>query len=162
LLFGAPVVVSINRFIDDNIDELQYIKSYAIQSGASVAVICDPYGNGSKGCIELAEEVIKQCENLNNFHFLYDNDINLGDKIIIVIEKIYGAKDVEFSKDVLKKLTTFEMLGWRRMPVCIAKIPLSLSDDANLKGVPDDFVINIKEVKPVCGAGFIVAVAGNI
>jgi len=160
--FGIPVVVCINKFDIDADKEIKYIKERL----ENINVKCEvstAYENGSGGATELAKLV---CDTLNNdvsnFKTLYDEKDDIKTKIEIVSKEIYGAKGVKYSDLALEKIASIEKLGYGNLPICVAKTPASLSDDAKLLGRPTDFYINVKDVKVNSGAGFVVIYTGNI
>ncbi len=159
--YGVPVVVAINRFNNDPEEELQYIGKYCHERGADFA-LSEVFAKGGEGGIAVAEKVVKACEQPNHFHFLYEGDSPLEDKISRIASEIYGAKDVVYTKKAKKALKEIKTLGGDKLPVCIAKTQYSLSDDPSLLGRPHDFTLHIRDLKLSNGAGFVVAYAGNI
>ena len=106
--------------------------------------------------------MVKLCEHDSEINYLYDLEDSLEDKIKKIAQKAYGAKDVEFTKDTLKQLQAFKDNGWQGLPICMAKTPNSLTDNAKIFGRPTDFVITVKELRISAGAGFVVVLTGNI
>jgi len=163
-VFGLPAVVAINRFPTDTEEELKYIVKRCNELGVS-AILSEVWGKGSSGGIELAEEIIRVIdENKNNteFRFAYDNNLPIKDKIEAIAKKIYGADGVDYTGNALKQIKEIEDLGYGNIPVCIAKTQYSLSDDAAKLGRPEGFRITVRNIKPAIGAGFIVALTGDI
>lgn len=158
--YGVPVVVAINRFGTDTEDELNMIAKYCEDLGADFA-LSEVFAKGGEGGIELARKIVEACEKPSNFAPIYDADLSIKEKITAIAQKIYGAKEVNFTADAEKNIAQFEELG-KGMPVCIAKTQYSLSDDAALLGRPENFTVTIREVKLSSGAGFVVALAGSI
>ena len=158
--YGVPVVVAINRFGTDTEDELNMIAKYCEDLGADFA-LSEVFAKGGEGGIELAQKIVEACEKPSNFAPIYDADLSIKEKITAIAQKIYGAKEVNFTADAEKNIAQFEELG-KGMPVCIAKTQYSLSDDAALLGRPENFTVTIREVKLSSGAGFVVALAGSI
>ncbi|XP_035218798.1 monofunctional C1-tetrahydrofolate synthase, mitochondrial-like [Stegodyphus dumicola] len=160
--FGLPVIVALNRFSNDTDAELNLVKELSEKSGAFRCVICSHFSEGSKGAKELAEAVIAACDEPSKFHFLYDLKASLEDKIKVIAEQIYGAKGVEFKSQAKERLELLEKQGFGGLPVCMAKTPFSLSDDATKKGVPENFTITVQDVKLSAGAGFVYPLLGSV
>ena len=159
--FGLPCVVAINRFPTDTEAELALVREKCKELGVNVA-LSEVWGKGGAGGIELAEEVLRLVEGENDFHFVYEDDLSLKDKIEAVASKIYRADGVTFTTAAKKQLETIERLGFGKLPVCMAKTQYSFSDDPTLLGAPRGFQITIKDVKVCSGAGFVVARTGDI
>ena len=159
--FGLPCVVAINRFPTDTEAELALVREKCRELGVNVA-LSEVWSKGGAGGIELAEEVLRLVEGENNFHFVYEDDMPLKEKIEAVAAKIYRADGVSFTAAVKKQLETIEKLGFGKLPVCMAKTQYSFSDDPTLLGAPRGFQITIKDVKVCSGAGFVVAKTGDI
>jgi formate--tetrahydrofolate ligase len=160
--FGLPTVVAINRFVTDTDSEVKALLNWCSEQNISVA-LTEVWEKGGEGGVELAEKVIEAIENQeNNFHPLYDLSDSIADKVRTIVQKVYGGKDVEFSPKAKKQLQDFESYGWSHLPVCMAKTQYSLSDDPSKLGRPTDFTITIREFKPSIGAGFIVALTGEV
>ena len=160
--FGVPVVVTLNNFITDTNAEVGYIKERCENMGADFA-IAKVWEKGGEGGIELANKVVEVLENKkSSFRPLYDENLSIEEKIGTVCREIYGADGVEFTSAAKKQTARIEKLGLDKMPVCIAKTQYSLSDNASLLGRPTGFTVTIKEVRVSAGAGFIVALAGDI
>ncbi|MDI3478794.1 MAG: formate--tetrahydrofolate ligase [Thermoanaerobacterium sp.] len=159
--YGIPVVVAINKFMHDTDREIQFVKRYCGDLGVDVA-LADVWGKGGEGGIELAEKVIDACERESDFKPLYELDMPIKDKIKTIAKEIYGADDVEFTKEAIKDLKNIEKLGLSHLPVCIAKTQYSLSDDPKLLGRPKGFNITVKRLNISAGAGFIVVMTGDI
>jgi len=160
--FGVPCVVAVNRFGSDTVAELQFVVD-AVRAMGVGAVVADIYGQGPAGGIELAEMLEKTiATQANEFDFLYPIEMPLIEKINVIARCCYGAKGVTILKKAKDALDTFEKIGYRKVPVCIAKTQSSLSDQANLLGRPRDFEVIIREARLSAGAGFVVAIAGEI
>lgn len=159
--YGLPCVVAINRFPTDTEAELQLVREKCKELGVNVA-LSEVWGKGSEGGIELAEEVLRLVEGENNFHFVYEDELSIQQKVETIAEKIYRADGVEFTAAAKKQLATIEGLGFGNLPVCMAKTQFSFSDNASLLGAPRGFKISIKDVKVCAGAGFIVVKTGDI
>ena len=158
--YGLPCVVAINRFPTDTEAELELVREKCKELGVNVA-LSEVWGKGSEGGIELAEEVLRLVEGENNFHFVYEDELSIQQKVETIAEKIYRADGVEFTAAAKKQLATIEGLGFGDLPVCMAKTQFSFSDNASLLGAPRGFKISIKDVK-VCAAGFVVVKTGDI
>ena len=159
--YGLPCVVAINRFPTDTEAELEMVREKCKTLGVNVA-LSEVWGKGGEGGRELAEEVLRLVEGENNFHFVYEDDLTLAEKIESVATKIYRADGVDFDANAKKQLATIESLGFGNLPVCMAKTQYSFSDNAALIGAPRDFKITIRDVKVCSGAGFVVVKTGDI
>ncbi len=160
--FGVPAVVAVNRFPTDSEAELDYIIEKTKQLG-SVAVLCEVWAKGGDGGMDLAKAVIETIETKeSNFKPLYDVNLSIKEKLNIIATEIYRADGVEYSKAVDKKIKDIEALGLDKMPICMAKTQYSFSDDPTLLAAPTGFKISIKDIKVSAGAGFIVALTGDI
>ncbi|WP_294800442.1 formate--tetrahydrofolate ligase [uncultured Eubacterium sp.] len=159
--FGVPVVVAINHFYADTQAEIDYIEQYCKEKGADFAVTkC--FAEGGKGGTQLAQKVVEACEKENNFHFLYDLDMPVYEKIETIAKEIYGADGVDFTKEAKNAIDGFIKLGADKMPVCMAKTQYSLSDNPKLLGKPENFRITVSSASLSNGAGFIVCQTGSI
>ena len=159
--YGVPVVVAINHFYADTQAEIDYIEQYCKDRGADFAVTkC--FAEGGAGSIELAEKVVEACEKENNFHYLYDIDMPLYDKIETIAREIYGADGVDYTKQARDSLDGFIKLGADKMPVCMAKTQYSLSDNPKLLGRPHGFRITVSSASLSNGAGFVVCQTGSV
>lgn len=160
--FGVPVVVTLNHFVADTDAEVAFVKERCEAMGATFA-IARVWAEGGEGGRTLAEKVLETLETKeNNFHTLYDDNLTIQEKINCVCKEIYGAGGVSFSGAAKKTLAQIEQLGFGHFPVCIAKTQYSLSDDPKLLGRPEGFEVNVKELRISAGAGFIVAMLGDI
>ena len=161
-LFGVPVVVTLNNFITDTEAEIDFIREFCEARNCEFA-ISKVWEEGGKGGIELAEKILYTLENKES-HFtpLYPDDMSLEDKLYTIATKIYGTKNVTYSPAAKKALDRAKALGFDKFPVCVAKNQYSLSDDPKKLGRPQDFDINVREVYVNAGAGFVVAITGNI
>ncbi|SUA48852.1 formate--tetrahydrofolate ligase [Neisseria zoodegmatis] len=161
-VFRLPVVVALNRFVSDTDAELQMIQTACAEQGVEVA-LTEVWGKGGAGGADLAHKVVNAIETQpNNFTFAYDTDLGVQDKIRTIAQKIYGAADVDFSTEALAEIASLEKLGLDKLPVCMAKTQYSLSDNAKLLGCPKDFRITVRGITVSAGAGFIVALCGNM
>ena len=161
-IFGLPVVVAINRFPSDTEAEIEFMHKKCKEYGVNVA-LSEVWEKGGEGGIALAEEVLRLIDNeKNNFKFLYDSEISIKEKIEAISQKVYGAIGVEFSPQASKEMERLTSLGFGNLPVCMAKTQYSLSDDSKKTGRPEGFKINVRNIKVSAGAGFIVALTGDI
>ena len=156
------LVVCINKYENDFDEEIEYIEKYLndknVKSNVSTA-----YMDGSDGILDLSKTVIEKLkENNSNFKYIYDVNETIKEKMYDIATKIYGASDVIYKDKAIEKIKEIENLKMDKLPICVAKTPMSLSDDKNLLGCPKDFNITIKDVRLYSGAGFIVLYAGNI
>ncbi len=159
--FGLPAVVAINRFPTDTLAEVQLVEEECKKLGVNVA-LSEVWEKGGAGGVELAEEVLKLMDSPKNFTFAYDIDLGLKEKITAIATKIYGADGVDFIGSSTKDIEGIESIGYRNIPVCMAKTQYSLSDDQKKLGRPTGFRISIRSVKVSAGAGFAVALTGDI
>lgn len=159
--FGLPIVVAINAFPTDTENELQELKALCKSMGASVS-ISEAWAKGGEGAIDLAQKVIEATEKPSNFQYMYDVNDSIKDKINTIATKIYGADGVNYTPAVEKTIAEFEAEGLDKMPICMAKTQYSLSDDQFKLGAPTGFKITVRELRISAGAGFIVALTGNI
>lgn len=159
--FGLPAVVAINRFPTDTEAELKLVEDKCRQLGVNVA-LSEVWGKGGEGGIALAEEVVRLCEEPNDFHFTYELDCSIREKLQAIAQKIYHADDVKFLSAAEKEMKQLEDLGFGNLPICVAKTQYSFSDDQNLLGAPRGFDLTVRNLKVSAGAGFIVALTGNI
>jgi len=161
-LFGVPVVVTLNNFVSDTEAEVGFIREFCESRNCEFAV-SKVWEEGGKGGIELAEKILYTLENKkSHFTLLYPDDMSLEDKLYTIATKIYGAKNVVYSPAAKKALDRAKALGFDKLPICVAKNQYSLSDDPKKLGRPEDFEINVREVYVNAGAGFVVAITGNI
>ncbi len=159
--FNVPVIVSINRFADDDHNELLSIRN-ELEKRKIKAAITDFRESGGAGGLELAEKVCELCSVAPRFSFLYDTEMPLTAKIKRIATEIYGASDVEFSTSAKRDFERLETLGFGNLPVCIAKTPASLSDNPKLTGRPRNFTITVTGARVSAGAGFVVVYTGEI
>ncbi|MGN0525557.1 formate--tetrahydrofolate ligase [Eubacterium sp.] len=159
--FGVPVVVAINHFYADTQAEIDYIEQFCKEKGADFAVTkC--FAEGGEGGTQLAQKVVDACEKENNFHYLYDLDMSVYEKIETIAKEIYGADGVDYTKEAKAAIDEFVKLGADKMPVCMAKTQYSLSDNPKLLGRPEGFRITVSSASLSNGAGFIVCQTGSI
>ena len=159
--FGLPAVVAVNAFPADTPEELDFVAAKCRNMGADVAV-SHVWAKGGEGGIALAEKVEEAMEKPSKFRFVYDEKDTVKNKIEAVAREIYGAEGVDYTEAAEKQREEIEKLGFGQMPVCMAKTQYSLSDDAAKLGRPEGFRITVKELRVSAGAGFLVALTGNI
>ncbi|MDD6887072.1 MAG: formate--tetrahydrofolate ligase [bacterium] len=160
-VYKLPCVVAINRFPLDTEAELKLVEDKCHELGVNVA-LSEVWAKGGEGGIALAEEVIRLCDEPNDFTFSYDLDASIEDKITAIVQKIYGGKDVVFTSNAMKQIRQLTAFGFDKMPICMAKTQYSLSDDPTKLGAPKDFTVTVRNVKVSAGAGFLVALTGDI
>ena len=158
--FGVPVVVALNRFVDDTDEELRLVQEAALNLGARIS-LAEVWAKGGDGALDLADQVLHMIDNeKNEYRPLYGLDMPLKEKIRTIATKVYGADDAVYEDKASKTLKELEDMGYGNLPVCMAKTQMSLSDDAAVKGRPTNFKITVREVRLSAGAGFIVAICG--
>ncbi len=160
-VYGLPAVVAVNRFPTDTDAEVECIIARCKELGVNV-VLSDVWAKGGEGGMELAEEVVRLCEQPSQFTFSYELDMPLEAKIEAIVKRIYGGDGVVFTGAAAKELAQLKELGYDRLPVCMAKTQYSFSDDATKLGAPEGFTVTVKNVKVSAGAGFVVALTGDI
>jgi formate--tetrahydrofolate ligase len=160
-VYGLPAVVAINRFPTDTEAELKLVEDKCRELGVNVA-LSEVWGKGGEGGIALAEEVVRLCDTENSFRFAYESDMTIEEKIRAIAQKVYHADDINILPAAMKQLRQLEDLGFGEVPICIAKTQYSFSDDQTLLGAPDGFVLTVRNLKVSAGAGFIVALTGDI
>lgn len=159
--FGIPLLVAINRYEKDTDEELNEIINL-LENKDIPAFVTDVRNKGGKGGIDIAEKIIELCRQKNKFHYLYPLDISVKEKTITIAKEMYGADKVIFSKEAEGDIKVLEDIGYKNLPVCIAKTPHSLSDNPSLIGRPNGFDITVQRVMPAVGAGFLAALCGKI
>lgn len=160
-VYGLPAVVAINRFPTDTEAELQLVEEKCRELGVNVA-LSEVWGKGGQGGIALAEEVVRLCEEPNSFDFAYSLDMSIEEKIRAIAQKVYHADDINILPAAMKQLKQLEELGFGNLPICVAKTQYSFSDDQTLLGAPRGFTLTVRNLKVSAGAGFIVALTGDI
>ncbi|WMJ78166.1 MULTISPECIES: formate--tetrahydrofolate ligase [unclassified Sedimentibacter] len=160
-VFKLPAVVAINRFPTDTEAELKLIESKCNELGVNVA-LSEVWGKGSEGGKELAQEVLRLTEKESSMEYAYQLEMTIKEKIKAIARKLYGADDVEFSTKANKEIANFEKLGFGNLPICMAKNQYSLTDDPKILGRPSGFKITIRDITISAGAGFLVAMTGDI
>jgi formate--tetrahydrofolate ligase len=160
--FGVPVVVAVNRFEADTDNEVALLEKVSVEAGAEAAVMSDHWAKGGAGALDLADAVVRACEQPKDFRFLYPLDIPIRDKIEVIATKVYGANGVDFHAEAEKKVKLYTDLGYDRLPVCMAKTHLSLSHEPKWKGVPTDFRLPVRDIRASVGAGFLYPLCGTM
>jgi len=160
-VYKLPCVVAINRFPTDTEAELKLIETKCKELGVNVA-LSEVWAKGGEGAIELAKEVVRLCEEPNDFHYSYELDGTIKEKIEAIAKKIYRADGVTFTANAEKQIKTLTELGYDKMPICMAKTQYSFTDDQTKLGAPTGFTITVRNVKVSAGAGFLVALTGDI
>lgn len=160
--YGVPVVVAINKFITDLDEEVKAIEDFCKNIGVEVS-LTEVWEKGGEGGIDLANKVIKTMENEpSNFKMIYDSEESIKDKILKIVQTIYGGKGVNYTPQALKQIAEIEKFNLDKLPICMAKTQYSLSDNPSLLGRPENFDITVKEVRVSNGAGFIVVLTGDV
>ena len=160
--YKVPVVVTLNAFISDSEEEVNFVRDFCEKRECSFA-LSEVWEKGGEGGIALAEQVINTLETKkSDFEPLYKDELSITDKIEVIAKEIYGAGSVNISSSAKSQIAKIEQMGFSNLPVCMAKNQYSLSDDPKLLGCPKDFEINIRDVYVSAGAGFVVAITGTI
>lgn len=159
--FGLPYIVAINEFASDTPAEVEALENWCKQHQHPMS-LSQVWAKGGEGALDLAKQLVDICEQSNSYQPIYDVHTSIEDKIKTIASICYGAKDVEFSEVAQEQIKTYHALGWDKMPICMAKTPTSLTDQDKIYGAPKDFTITVRELRPSLGAGFIVALTGNV
>ncbi|SFJ60230.1 Formate-tetrahydrofolate ligase [Terrisporobacter glycolicus] len=160
-VFKLPAVVAINEFPTDSQEEIDLIKERCNDLGVNV-VLSQVWAKGGEGGIDLAKEVVRLCQEENNFEYAYLLERSIKEKINEIATKIYGAEGVDFTKEAEKEIANLEKLGFANLPICMAKTQYSLTDDPSKLGRPEKFRITVRKINISAGAGFIIALTGDI
>ena len=160
-VYKLPCVVAVNRFPTDTDDEIDLVIEKCRELGVNVR-LSTVWAEGGKGGTALAEEVVRLCEEENNFTFSYESDTTVEEKIDAIVKKVYGGDGVVFTDEAKAEIDRLTALGYGKLPVCMAKTQYSFSDDATKLGAPTGFTVTVRKIKVSAGAGFIVALTGNI
>ena len=160
--YGIKVIVAINQFTNDTPAELALVQKYALAAGADQAVPSNHWAKGGEGALELANAVIKACEEDNDFHYLYDVEKPIAEKIETIAKQMYGADGIDISPEAQVQIDTYTRQGFNNLPICMAKTPLSFSHEPARKGVPTGFTLPIRNVKLAAGAGFLYPLCGDV
>lgn len=161
--YGLPVIVAINRFMTDTDEELKIIEQYCRDMGVDFSM-CEVFAKGGDGGVELAEKVVEVSERGGEMNFapIYDEKASIDEKINTIAKEIYGADEVVYTPKAKKAIARLEKQGFDKLPICMAKTQYSLSDDPSLLGRPSGFEITVREVRVSAGAGFVVALTGDV
>jgi formate--tetrahydrofolate ligase len=160
--FGLNAVVGVNKFPADTTEELDLVRRLALEHGAYAAELNSAFEQGGKGAAALAEAVVAAADEPNNFRLAYPYDAPIEDKIRAIAQNVYGAEDVFLLKTARDKAAAFEAAGLANLPICMAKTHLSLSHDATLLNAPTGFTVTVRDLRPYTGAGWIVALCGDM
>jgi formate--tetrahydrofolate ligase len=161
-IFGLPAVVAVNRFDSDTQAEIDEVMARARASGAFAAVSVEVWGRGGEGGLELAEAVMRAAGSAAQFRPLYSNDLSIEEKIETIARRIYGAAGVTYTDKAKERIGFCRRQGLGRLPICMAKTPLSLSHDPTLKGRPEGFVLPVTDIRAAAGAGYVYPLVGSI
>ena len=159
--FGLPYVVAINEFATDTKAEVEALENWCKENGHPMS-LSQVWAKGGEGALDLAQKVVELCDQENDFHYLYDVESSIEDKIETIAKKVYGADGVDFTEEAKSQIKKFNDLGWNKMPICMAKTQMSLTDNGKIMGRPRNFRITVRELRPSLGAGFIVALTGKV
>ena len=159
--FNVPFVIALNKFASDTEEEISYLKQWCEKEGHPYS-LCEGWEKGGEGMMDLANTVVALTEQKHQLTFLYDTRQGLEEKILTLVQKVYGGKSVEYTDYAKQQLTEFNERGWDKYPVCMAKTPLSLSDDPKKIGRPKDFTLTVRELRISAGAGFVVVLTGAV
>jgi formate--tetrahydrofolate ligase len=160
--FGLPTVVAVNQFVSDTEEEITCLQNLCQKSGAQ-AILCQVWEKGGEGGQDLARAVVELCEkDEGKFTFLYPDELPLAEKIEVLATKLYRAKTVDIAPSALKKLQKYQEAGYGHLPICMAKTQNSISHNASWRGAPKDYTFPVRDVQLYAGAGFVVALAGDI
>lgn len=160
--FGLPTVVAVNQFVSDTEEEITCLQNLCQKSGAQ-AILCQVWEKGGEGGQDLARAVVELCEkDEGKFTFLYPDELPLAEKIEVLATKLYRAKTMDIAPSALKKLQKYQEAGYGHLPICMAKTQNSISHNASWRGAPKDYTFPVRDVQLYAGAGFVVALAGDI
>ena len=159
--FGLPYIVAINQFESDSQKEIEALENWCKENGHPMS-LSQVWAKGGEGALDLAQQVIDLCDQPNTYAPLYDVHASIEDKINTIAQKVYGADGVDFTDEAKAQIETFNRLGWNELPICMAKTQMSLTDDGKIMGRPTGFRITVRELRPILGAGFIVALTGKV
>jgi formate--tetrahydrofolate ligase len=162
-VYNLPCVVAVNRFPTDTDNEIDFIIAKCKELGVNT-VLSTVWADGGKGGVELAKEVVRLCEEESNenFTFSYEDDTTIEEKLNAIVTKVYGGDGVDLTTNAKKQLETLVADGFGNLPVCVAKTQYSFSDDPTKLGAPEGFKVTVRNLKVSAGAGFIVALTGDI
>ena len=159
--FGLPYIVAINEFASDTPAEVKALQNWCKEHQHPMS-LSQVWAKGGEGALDLANQLVELCAEENSYAPLYDVEQSIEEKITAIATRVYGAKEVAFTEEAKEQIALYTSLGWDKMPICMAKSQMSLSDDAKVYGAPKDFTITVRELRPSLGAGFLVALTGKI
>ena len=159
--FGLPYIVAINEFASDTHAEVEALQNWCKEHQHPMS-LSQVWAKGGEGALDLANQLVELCAEENSYAPLYDVEQSIEEKITAIAIRVYGAKEVAFTEEAKEQIELYTSLGWDKMPICMAKTQMSLSDDAKVYGAPKDFTITVRELRPSLGAGFLVALTGKI
>ena len=159
--FGLPYIVAINEFASDTHAEVEALQNWCKEHQHPMS-LSQVWAKGGEGALDLANQLVELCAEENSYAPLYDVEQSIEEKITAIATRVYGAKEVAFTEEAKEQIALYTSLGWDKMPICMAKTQMSLSDDAKVYGAPKDFTITVRELRPSLGAGFLVALTGKI
>jgi formate--tetrahydrofolate ligase len=160
--FGLPCVVAVNRRPGDTDEEVELVRTLALEHGAFAAEVNEGFERGGEGAAALAQAVAEACEQPSEFRFMYEEGDSIEDKIRAIATRVYGARDVFFYPAAERKLGQYTAEGLDRLPICMAKTHLSLSADPTLLNAPEDFTLQVRDIRAYTGAGWLVPLCGDI
>jgi formate--tetrahydrofolate ligase len=160
--YGLPCVVTVNGFPTDSPKEIALVRELALNAGAETVVVHEGFAKGGDGAVDLAKAVVEACEKPNKFSFLTPDGTPLVQQIEAIATRIYGATGIDLQMQAVKDLERIEALGMGTAPVCMAKTQMSLSHDPNLRNRPTGFIVPVRSLVPSLGAGFVVALCGEM
>ena len=159
--FGLPYIVAINEFASDTPAEVEALQNWCKEHQHPMS-LSQVWAKGGEGALDLANQLVELCAEENSYAPLYDVEQSIEEKITAIAIRVYGAKEVAFTEEAKEQIALYTSLGWDKMPICMAKTQMSLSDDAKVYGAPKNFTITVRELRPSLGAGFLVALTGKI
>ena len=159
--FGLPYIVAINEFASDTPAEVEALQNWCKEHQHPMS-LSQVWAKGGEGALDLANQLEELCAEENSYAPLYDVEQSIEEKITAIATRVYGAKEVAFTEEAKEQIALYTSLGWDKMPICMAKTQMSLSDDAKVYGAPKNFTITVRELRPSLGAGFLVALTGKI
>ena len=159
--FGLPYIVAINEFASDTPAEVKALQNWCKEHQHPMS-LSQVWAKGGEGALDLANQLVELCAEENSYAPLYDVEQSIEEKITAIATRVYGAEEVAFTEEAKEQIALYTSLGWDKMPICMAKTQMSLSDDAKVYGAPKNFTITVRELRPSLGAGFLVALTGKI
>ena len=159
--FGLPYIVAINEFASDTPAEVEALQNWCKEHQHPMS-LSQVWAKGGEGALDLANQLVELCAEENSYAPLYEVEQSIEEKITAIATRVYGAEEVAFTEEAKEQIALYTSLGWDKMPICMAKTQMSLSDDAKVYGAPKNFTITVRELRPSLGAGFLVALTGKI